>query len=68
MAKLKAYASRSLNRLFRDKRKRWTRHGSTVWLWEPRKVDEAVDYVVRQQGRPLAACENRNRWNDYLRT
>ena len=67
MAKLKAYASRSLNRLFGGKAKRWTKHGSTVWLWEPHKVNEAVDYVVRQPGRPLAVYENPNRWDNYLR-
>ncbi len=67
MAKLKAYASRSLNRLLGAKAKRWTKHGSTVWLWEPNKVDEAVDYVVRRQGRPLAVYENPNRWGNHLR-
>ena len=57
----------SYERLLGAKAKRWTKHGSTVWLWEPNKVDEAVDYVVLRQGRPLAVYENPNRWDDYLR-
>jgi hypothetical protein len=67
MAKFKAYASRALNLVSGNKPKRWTRHGSTAWLWGPRRVDEAVDYVARQQGRPMAAYENPKRWEEYLR-
>ena len=56
MKDFKAYASRGLNRLGRDgpDRKRWARHGSTQWLWEDREVQEAVRYVVEEQGEPMA--------------
>ena len=48
----KAYATRSLNQ-FESSRRRWTRHGSTRYLWTPSDVDTAADYVVRRQGDPL---------------
>ena len=56
MKDFKAYASRGLNRLGRDgpDRKRWARPGSTQWLWEDREVQEAVRYVVEEQGEPMA--------------
>ena len=66
MGKLKAYASRALNREFARKDARWTRHGSTVWIWEPREVDSAVDYVVGRQGRPMAVYQRLNRWEEFL--
>jgi REP element-mobilizing transposase RayT len=52
----KSYASRALNRLDRDgpRRKRWARHGSTRWLFKDRDVLEAIQYVVEEQGEPLA--------------
>jgi REP element-mobilizing transposase RayT len=44
----KAYASRQWKQLEMDKpdRERWSRHGSTRWLWNGRDVLEAVRYVV----------------------
>jgi REP element-mobilizing transposase RayT len=66
MAKLKAYASRALNARFGHVPKRWTRHGSTVWLWDRREVDKAVGYVLQDQGSPMARYENPARWQDYL--
>ncbi len=52
MQAFKAYASRSL-----DKRetpnKRWTRHGSTKYLWKKEDVAGAVRYVVDGQGEPM---------------
>ena len=56
MNDFKSYASRSLNRLGRDglDRKRWARHGSTRWLWKDQDVQEAVRYVVEEQGDPMA--------------
>ena len=52
----KSYASRGLNRLGRDgsDRKRWARHGSTRWLWKDQEVQEAIRYVVEEQGEPMA--------------
>jgi REP element-mobilizing transposase RayT len=59
MNDLKSYASRCLNRSSLDEpnRKRWARHGSTRWLWEPRNVSAAIRYVVEEQGDPMAVYE-----------
>jgi len=56
MNEFKAYASRELKRLDREApdRKRWTRHGSTRWLWKDSDVQEAIQYVVEEQGKPMA--------------
>lgn len=56
MNAFKAYASRALNRSGSDgsSRTRWTRHGSTRWLWDKAHVNAAVEYVVNGQGEPLA--------------
>ena len=56
MNEFKAYASRELNRLGRDgpDRRRWARHGSTRWLWKDRHVQNAIQYVVEEQGEPMA--------------
>jgi REP element-mobilizing transposase RayT len=56
MNDLKSYASRCLNRLGLDDsvRKRWARHGSTRWLWQPQTVSAAIQYVVQEQGDPMA--------------
>lgn len=51
----KAYASRALNGLEgRTDAKRWTRHGSTRWLWKKEEACNAIRYVVEGQGRPMA--------------
>ena len=56
MNELKAYASRELNRLGRDgpDRRCWARHGSTRWLWKDRDVEQAIRYVIDEQGAPMA--------------
>jgi len=56
MKDFKSYASRGLNRLGRDgsDRKRWARHGSTRWLWKDQDVQDAIRYVVEEQGEPMA--------------
>ena len=56
MSDLKAYASRALNAASLDlpDRKRWTRHGSTRWLWKDQAVRDAIKYVVEGQGETLA--------------
>jgi REP element-mobilizing transposase RayT len=64
--KLKAYASRALNERFGRKAKRWATHGSMVWLWDPHRLDRAVDYVVRGQGKPMALYVNTARWSEYM--
>jgi len=59
MNDLKSYASRCLNRLGLDEpaRNRWARHGSTRWLWQPQSVSAAIQYVVDEQGDPMAVFE-----------
>jgi REP element-mobilizing transposase RayT len=56
----KAYASRCLNRMGLDSRnrKRWTRHGSTRWLWKPQHISAAIQYVVAEQGEAMAVFQS----------
>jgi REP element-mobilizing transposase RayT len=54
MSDFKAYASRGLNQLGGDRRRRWARHGSTRWLWKDQNVRDAIRYVVEEQGEPMA--------------
>lgn len=56
---LKAYSSRRLNRSGLDHAgvKRWTRHGSTVYLWDSDSVQSAIQYVIGGQGEPMAVFE-----------
>ena len=56
MNTFKSYSSRALNQLGNDRpdRKRWTRHGSTRWLWKDAEVQEAIRYVISGQGEPMA--------------
>jgi REP element-mobilizing transposase RayT len=56
MNDLKSYASRCLN-ASETPRKRWTRHGSTRWLWNPENVTAAIGYVLESQGEPMAVYE-----------
>jgi REP element-mobilizing transposase RayT len=53
MHAFKAYASRNLNR-HEAETKRWTRHGSTRYLWRRDEVTEVADYVIRRQGEAMA--------------
>jgi REP element-mobilizing transposase RayT len=59
MNDFKAYASRGLNKagFENSERKRWTRHGSNPYLWEPRDVEAAVHYVLHEQGEPMAVFD-----------
>ena len=52
---LKSYASRALNRAGLDvpNRRRWSRHGSTRYLWNRVAIDRAVGYVADGQGEPM---------------
>lgn len=67
MNDFKVYASRSLNRLELDSpnRKRWARHGSTRWLWKPESVSAAINYVLEEQGQPMAVFREPN-WDRLL--
>jgi REP element-mobilizing transposase RayT len=52
---LKTAASRLLNKAFpaEQERTRWTRHGSTRYLWTEEAVAEKVQYVLNGQGEPM---------------
>jgi REP element-mobilizing transposase RayT len=56
MNEFKSYASRELNhlRLQGTDRKRRARHGSTRWLWKDQDVQQALRYVIAEQGEPMA--------------
>ncbi len=56
MNEFKSYASRELNQLTSERpdRKRWARPGSTRWLWKDEDVREALQYIVDEQGEPMA--------------
>jgi REP element-mobilizing transposase RayT len=56
MNAFKSYASRELNRLELDGpgRRRWARHGSTVYLFTPEAISAAVNYVACRQGPAMA--------------
>ena len=56
---LKAHASLRLTQTGRDEpgSRRWTRHGSTQYLWREQNVESAIDYVLERQGRKMAFHE-----------
>jgi REP element-mobilizing transposase RayT len=56
MLAFKAYASRRLTQMGfeNSERKRWARHGSTLYLWTDHSVRDAMKYVVEEQGSPMA--------------
>jgi REP element-mobilizing transposase RayT len=51
----KAYSTRKLRELglLPEGSKPWARHGSTLYLWKPRHVEIAVEYVLYGQGDTL---------------
>ena len=63
MNAIKSYASRHLNEAKLDSNRvnRWTRHGSTRYLWKEAEVEATIQYVVNEQGLPMAVFENKNR-------
>lgn len=58
LGKMKAYSSRALNEASGRTSKRWSGHGSTVWLWDVHQLARTVDYVVHGQGAPMACYIN----------
>lgn len=60
MTTMKAYSTRALNQVALDGagRRRWAHHGSTQYLWSEDAVRAAVQYVVREQGEPMAVFES----------
>ena len=63
MNTIKSYASRHLNKANLDGNRvnRWARHGSTLYLWKNVEVEAAIQYVVNEQGLPMAVFENIDR-------
>jgi len=53
MNTFKRYASRNRN-AHGINRKRWSRHGSTRWLWNDQDVHDAIKYVIDSQGDTMA--------------
>lgn len=55
MNDFKAYASRRLTEAGLDDqtRKRWTRHGSTKYIWDEGYLRNAINYVLNRQGSPM---------------
>ena len=54
MGRIKGRASFELNRIEGRSSKRWSRHGSTRYLWTDEAVVQAVRYVLFGQGEPMA--------------
>jgi REP element-mobilizing transposase RayT len=63
LCQIKAYASRRLKDAEVDGHRlnRWTRHGSTKYLWNEEQVEATIHYVVYEQGNPMAVFENKSR-------
>ena len=62
MNTIKAYASRHLNEALSERKKnRWTRHGSTIYLWREEEIEATIQYVIRGQGEAMALYENVDR-------
>lgn len=62
MSDMKAQASRALTLAGFDDaaRKRWTRHGSTLHLFDEATVEDKIDYTLNQQGAAMAIYDGRN--------
>jgi REP element-mobilizing transposase RayT len=56
MNTFKSYSSRKLNEadFDRGRKRRWTRHGSTKYLWTAESVEAAIEYVLEKQGEPMS--------------
>ncbi len=66
LQKIKGRISRALNEEF-GKRRGWARHGSTIPLWDPQAVDDALAYTW-EQGEPTARFVNPKRREQYIGT
>ena len=51
---LKGRASFELRVIDPATRKRWSRHGSTKYLWTQQQLGRAIDYVINGQGASMA--------------
>ena len=61
MSDMKARASRALTRAGCDdaNRRRWTRHGSTLHLFDEEAVADKIDYTLNRQGAKMAWYDGR---------
>jgi REP element-mobilizing transposase RayT len=62
MGDFKAWCSRRIREQFSEpsERERWTRHGSTKYLWSAEQIQEKVAYVVEGQGTRLEYFDYRS--------
>ena len=60
IGKLKSYSSRTLNDIYGKPVKRWSRQGSTVYVWDAQPLARAVEYVVHGQGAAMSSYINPN--------
>ena len=60
----KSYISRALNDLQKVKIKRWTRHGSTLYLWKTENLEAVIKYVIYEQGELMEYYKN-EKYLDY---
>ena len=58
MRAFKSNTTRFLDEAEGYRRARWVRHGSTRYLWTRAQVENAVRYVVEQQGEPMGLWVN----------
>ncbi|MFN9985069.1 MAG: transposase [Pirellula sp.] len=57
---LKAWSSRQLIEALNEPKelKRWTRHGSTLYLWTEDQLADKLKYVIQDQGEPMELYVN----------
>lgn len=65
MQALKANGTRALREqvLIGPAQKVWSRHGSTIYLWETEHVESAMDYTMNRQGADLPGSDKRLWWS-----
>ena len=61
MSDFKAYASRRLKERLNEPAdcKRWTQHGSTLYLWTEEEVAAKIEYALNGQGDAMAVHDGR---------
>ncbi len=65
MTSLKAYATRALRSTDLVRKRWWSRHGSTRYLWNPTSIAAAIEYTVHGQGLPMQVFLEEN-WQEQL--
>jgi hypothetical protein len=70
LSDFKAYATRSLRcaTIAPGRRRYWTDHGSTRYLWNETSLNAAIDYVLNGQGTRMACYPERSDTPDTLDT